>query len=87
MVRHSPRLVPARPASRGPRAERGAGARDGRLLDHLIREHGRTARELEGLDLEHLHRFEHVEQELGLIELGHRHADVVAEMDELPIPA
>jgi hypothetical protein len=85
MVRHPlPRAVPA---SRGPRSVREAAVRNGRLRDHLIREHGRTARELEGMDLEDLHRFEHVEQELGLIELGHRHADVVAELDELPIPA
>ncbi|WP_222263202.1 hypothetical protein [Modestobacter marinus] len=86
MLRHSPRLR-AVPASRGSRSEREAAARNGWLRDHLIREHGRTERELQGMDLEDLHRFEHVEQELGLIELSHRHADAFAEVDELPIPA
>jgi hypothetical protein len=75
------------PASRGPRSVHEAAARNGWLRDHLVREHGRTERELEGMDLEDLHRFEHVEQELGLIELGHRHADVLADVAELPIPA
>jgi hypothetical protein len=46
----------------------------GRLLGHLLREHRRTLPELEGLPLADLHRFEHVEHELGLIPLSHRHA-------------
>jgi hypothetical protein len=86
MVRHSPRSM-AVPASRGSRSEGGSAARNMWLRDHLIREHGRTGRELEGMNLEDLHRFEHVEQELGLIELSHRHADVSAELADLPIPA
>jgi hypothetical protein len=45
-----------------------------RLLGHLLSEHGRTLPELTGLPLADLHRFEHVEHELGLIPLGHRHA-------------
>ncbi|WP_369133892.1 hypothetical protein [Modestobacter sp. I12A-02662] len=85
MVRHSPRSLV--PASRRPRSLHEAAARNAWLRDHLIREHGRTERELVGLDLEDLHRFEHVEQELGLIELGHRHADAFADEAELPIPA
>lgn len=45
------------------------------LRDHLLREHGRTAGELDGLPVAYLHHFEHVEQAMGLTELGHRHAD------------
>jgi hypothetical protein len=48
---------------------------DRALREHLEREHGRNWREIEGLPLAAVHRFEHVEQEMGLIELGHRHAD------------
>jgi hypothetical protein len=48
--------------------------RHSRLHDHLVREHGRTAREIAGLPLADLHRFEHVEQDLGLNTLSHRHA-------------
>jgi hypothetical protein len=44
-----------------------------RLLGHLLSEHGRTPPELAGLPLADLHRFEHVEHELGLIPLSHRH--------------
>jgi hypothetical protein len=48
--------------------------RHSRLHDHLVREHGRTPREIAGLPLADLHRFEHVEQDLGLNTLSHRHA-------------
>jgi len=44
------------------------------LRDHMLREHGRTGRETDGLPLEALHRFEHVEQAMGLTDLRHRHA-------------
>jgi hypothetical protein len=44
-----------------------------RLHDHLVHEHGRSGREIDGLPLADLHRFEHVEQALGLITLAHRH--------------
>jgi hypothetical protein len=47
------------------------------IHEHLIRDHGRTGPEIDGLSLADLHHFEHLEQELGLIDLGHRHpADV-----------
>ena len=47
------------------------------LRDHLLRDHGRTAGELDGLPLAYLHRFEHVEQAMGLNALDHEHpADV-----------
>jgi hypothetical protein len=44
-----------------------------RLRDHLLRAHGRTGRETEGLPLADLHRFEHVEQSMGLNGLSHHH--------------
>ena len=47
--------------------------RDHLLRDHLLREHGRTGRETDGLPLEGLHRFEHVEQAMGLNDLRHQH--------------
>ena len=51
--------------------------RSSRLREHLIRDHGRTEAELNGLPLADLHPYEHVEQEMGLLELSHRHeADV-----------
>jgi hypothetical protein len=43
------------------------------LRRHLLRQHGRTAREIDGLPLADFHRFEHVEQAMGLIPLAHRH--------------
>ena len=43
------------------------------LREHLERQHGRQAGELDGLPLDVVHRFEHLEQEMGLIELAHRH--------------
>jgi hypothetical protein len=45
-----------------------------RLRSHLLREHGRTGRDIAGLPLAHLHRFEHVELAMGLISLRHRHS-------------
>jgi hypothetical protein len=43
------------------------------LRDHLIHDHGRTEQELDGLPLAELHHFEHVEQGMGLNDLGHHH--------------
>jgi hypothetical protein len=43
------------------------------LHDHMVREHGRTGPELDGLPLADLHHFEHVEQAMGLTDLGHHH--------------
>jgi hypothetical protein len=48
------------------------------LHEHLLHEHGRDAREIDGLPLADLHHFEHVEQALGLNDLGHQHSDDVA---------
>ena len=45
-----------------------------RLRTHLLRQHSRTGRDIAGLPLAHLHRFEHVEQAMGLISLRHRHS-------------
>jgi hypothetical protein len=51
--------------------------RSSRLHDHMLRHHGRTEREINGLPLADLHRFEHVEQAMGLNGLSHHHpADV-----------
>ena len=64
------------------------------LRDHLLRDHGRTAQEIDGLPLADLHRFEHVEQSMGLNDLGHHHpADgetdtrILVEPAEAPITA
>ncbi|WP_222267270.1 hypothetical protein [Modestobacter marinus] len=43
------------------------------LHDHLLHDHGHTEGELEGLPLADLHRLEHVEHEMGLHHLSHRH--------------
>ena len=63
-----------------------------RLHDHMLRDHGRTRREINGLPLADLHHFEHVEQAMGLNDLSHQHpADVrthtrvSAEPEEAPI--
>ncbi|HVH94355.1 MAG TPA: hypothetical protein VM688_05525 [Nocardioidaceae bacterium] len=56
-----------------PRAEEESTVGYSRLRDHLLRDHGRTAQEIDGLPLADLHRFEHVEQEMGLNDLGHRY--------------
>jgi hypothetical protein len=45
-----------------------------RLHEHLLRRHGRTDREIDGLPLAGLHRFEQVEHSTGLNHLSHRHA-------------
>jgi hypothetical protein len=67
----------ARPAAL-PHAEDQFAVRSSWLHDHLLRDHGRTGREIDGLPLADLHRFEHVEQAMGLNDLSHRHpADVV----------
>jgi len=47
---------------------------DTRLRYHLVREHGRSGPEFAGLPLAELHRFEHLEQAMGLITLGHGHS-------------
>jgi hypothetical protein len=57
------------PAIRGPDQAKG------HLRDHLMRQHRRPAREIEGLPLAALHRFEHLEQTMGLIQLDHVHRD------------
>jgi hypothetical protein len=62
-----------------PHVEDQFAVRSGRLHDHLLRDHGRTAGEINGFPLTNLHHFEHVEQAMGLNELTHRHpADVGA---------
>ena len=43
------------------------------LHRHLLHDHGREPRELEGIPLGAVHRLEHVEDDLGLIELRHAH--------------
>jgi hypothetical protein len=43
------------------------------LHDHLVASHGRDGTELDGRPLVAVHRFEHVEAEMGLLALGHRH--------------
>ena len=43
------------------------------LRDHLLSQHGRHGSELDGLPLVAVHRFEHVEAEMGLLSLGHHH--------------
>ncbi len=47
--------------------------RSSRLHDHMLHEHGRTGREINGLPLADLHHFEHVEQAMGLNDLSHQH--------------
>ena len=48
-------------------------AESDRLRDHLLRDHGRARREIDGLPVTDLHRFEHVEQAMGLNDLNHQH--------------
>ncbi|MGZ4615972.1 MAG: hypothetical protein ACXV4A_10440 [Actinomycetes bacterium] len=43
------------------------------LHDHLIREHGRARHEIAGLPLAAVHRLEHVDQTIGLLDLSHSH--------------
>jgi hypothetical protein len=87
MLRPSPRPAKALPASRGSFSNEFGAARaaasthtedqfvvlSSRLHDHMLRDHGRTGREITGLPLADLHRFEHVEQAMGLNDLGHHH--------------
>jgi hypothetical protein len=44
-----------------------------RLHDHLRHDHGRQERELDGLPLAAVHRLEHLEDDMGLLQLRHRH--------------
>jgi hypothetical protein len=44
-----------------------------RLHHHLVHDHGREDRELDGLPLAGVHRLEHLEHEMGLLDLRHRH--------------
>ena len=91
MLRHSPRPSTARTTSRAPHpaelratwaaahsyAQHEVAARSSALHEHMLRDHGRTGRETDGLPLADLHRFEHVEQAMGLNALDHEHpADV-----------
>jgi hypothetical protein len=85
MLRQSPKPSMALPAIENgaawaaafPHTEDQFAVRSSRLHDHLLRDHGRTAQEINGLPLADLHRFEHVEQAMGLNDLGHQHpADV-----------
>ena len=87
MLRQSPSPSLAVPPSRGsypiqngaaraatfPHAENRFAVRSSRLRDHLIHDHGRTGQEIDGLPLADLHRFEHVEQAMGLNDLSHQH--------------
>lgn len=45
------------------------------LHDHLVSSHGRAGADLDGLPLVAVHRFEHVEAEMCLLSLGHRHRE------------
>ena len=107
MLRQSSRPLVEVPASRGSYSMENGAARNAAFLyandqfavrstqlhDHMIRHHGRTERELIGLPLAELHRFEHVEQSMGLNDLDHQHpadagihAHVHADPEEAPIP-
>ena len=46
-----------------------------RLHHHLLHEHDRDGREINGLPLADLHHFEHVEQAMGLNDLRHQHQE------------
>jgi hypothetical protein len=91
MSRPSPAPSMAIPGSRGsdpigngaawaaalPHAKDQLAVRNSRLRDHMLHEHARTGQEISGLPLADLHRFEHVEQAMGLNDLSHQHpADV-----------
>jgi hypothetical protein len=67
----SPSPLMTRPASRAHHHDQLL--TDHLLREHLIRDHGRTAQELDGLPLADLHHFEHVEQAMGLNDVGHHH--------------
>jgi hypothetical protein len=55
-----------------------------RLRDHLLSEHGRELRDLDGLPLAGVHRLEQVEDELGLLQLDHGHAHASARRRRRP---
>jgi hypothetical protein len=94
MSSSSPKPSMTRPTSRGqylirhrapwtvafPHASDDSAVASRRLHEHMLRDHGRTGHETDGLPLADLHRFEHVEQAMGLNDLSHRHpiADVLA---------
>jgi hypothetical protein len=46
------------------------------IYDHLIHDHGRDRQEIERLPLAAIHRFEHLEQAMGLLDLDHAHAEL-----------
>ena len=102
MVRRSSRPSGEVPASRGSCSMENAAARPAAFLsaddqfavgssqlhDHMLRHHGRTEREINGLPLADLHRFEHVEQAMGLNDLSHQHpADTSTSTDASAEPA
>ncbi len=70
---HRPAAWPQRGAA-FPRGEADPVAAGSRLRDHLLGDHGRSGREIDGLPLADLHRFEHVEQAMGLNDLSHWHS-------------
>jgi hypothetical protein len=41
---------------------------------HLVHDHRRAWPDIEGLPADDVHRFEHVEQDLGLLHLDHWHS-------------
>jgi hypothetical protein len=105
MSRPWPKPLMALPASRNsfpiengavwagavPHMEDHLAVRSSRLHDHMLHEHGRPGREINGLPLADLHHFEHVEQAMGLNDLSHRHQEdvethtrVSAEPEEVP---
>ena len=43
------------------------------LHHHLTHDHRRAWRDIDGLPLEAVHRFEHVEHSFGLLDLDHWH--------------
>ena len=57
------------------------------LHDHMLHEHGRDGREIDGLPLADLHRFEHVEQAMGLSDLRHHHPEVLGDADDYLPPS
>jgi hypothetical protein len=91
MSRQWPKPVMALPASRSsfptdngaawagalPHVEDHLAVRSSRLYHHLLHEHGRDGREINGLPLADLHHFEHVEQAMGLNDLRHQHHEDV----------
>src|SRR4051794_9181597 len=64
-------------ATPSPRAEDPFSVLSSRLHDHMLRFHGRTGWDLNGLPLADLHHFEHVEQTMGLNDLSHQHPAAV----------